>query len=526
MYAYEYRGQILVVDSGLMFPTNDMLGIDYLIPDFQYLIDHRDRVRGIVITHGHEDHTGAIAHLMQSVQAPIYATPLTMGLVEVKLGKARLGYKPDLHTVHAGDTVQIGPFKVTFYHVTHSIPDAVGLGIDTPAGLIVHSGDYKFDQSPVDGWPSDYGQLVEFGRRGVLALMADSTNAERPGWTPSEKAIEPAFEQVFSEAKGRIFVACFASAISRIQQVADIARQHGRKITFQGMSMVDNTKMARTLGYLKIPDDQLVTLDRALAMKDDQVLILCTGSQGEPTSVMGRLSNGALRQLSIKPGDTVVLSAHPIPGNEENVSRTINSLFAQGANVIYDPIASVHVSGHASQEEIKMLIHLTNPRYLIPMHGELRHLHQHAHLAQQLGMAQDHIQLVENGQVVEFENGQMRLGERLPSSTIYVEGTTVADVGPEVIRERESLAKDGVVMVHLSVSKKNHKLQREPEILSRGFIVDRDGDQLLAQARKRIHDAVARSDGNLTKLVEQTLGNYFYSETRRRPTIFVTVSEA
>src|SRR3990170_983499 len=400
MTVFEYGGEILVVDTGIMFPENDMLGIDYIIPDFQYLLDKRQQVRGIVITHGHEDHTGAIHHVLQEINAPIYATPLTRGLLEVKLARGSLLDKAKLHTVKAGDTVHIGPFQVEFCHVCHSIPDCVALGITTPVGLIVHTGDYKLDHTPVDSWPTDYAKLAEFAGRGVLAMLADSTNADKPGWTPSERVIDPAFDNVFREAKGRILVATFASLISRIQQVASVAERHGRKMAFVGTSMRENAKMAKQLGYLDLPNELLVSIEEALKMKPEKVVLMCTGSQGEPSSIVGRLATGTNRQFDLIAGDTVVLSSHPIPGNEETVYRVINRLFQRGAHVIYDPIAPVHVSGHASQEEMLFMLNLVKPKYLIPVHGELRHLYQHAELAKQVGLGDDRVAVIENGQAV------------------------------------------------------------------------------------------------------------------------------
>ncbi len=393
MMTIEYGEDILVIDTGIMFPENDMLGIDYIIPDFQYLNNKSHRVRGIIVTHGHEDHTGAIQHVLEAVDAPIYATPLTRGLLEVKLARHGLRDKAELHTVQAGDQVEIGPFKVELFHVCHSIPDGVGLGITTPEGLIVHSGDYKFDHTPVDNWPTDYGKLGEFASRGVLALLADSTNADEPGWTPSERVIDPALKEVLRTAKGRVLVATFASLISRMQQVANAALQHGRRLAFVGTSMRENAKMARKLGYLDVPDALLVSVDEALKLPPEKVVLMCTGSQGEPSSIMGRLSTDSNRQFSLQKGDTVVLSSHPIPGNEETVFRTINRLFRRGAHVIYDPIAPVHVSGHASQEEMKLLLQLVRPKYLIPIHGELRHLHQHAALGREMGIPRERIML-------------------------------------------------------------------------------------------------------------------------------------
>jgi ribonuclease J len=527
MMAYEYDGEILVVDTGLMFPENDMLGIDYIIPDLTYLVERKLKVRGIIITHGHEDHIGAIHHVIDQVQAPIYATLLTRGLLEVKLARNGMLGKAELKTVQAGDTVQIGPFKVEFFHVCHSIPDAVGVGIETPAGLVVHTGDYKFDHTPVDNWPSDYARLSEFSRRGVLALFADSTNSERPGWTPSERVVDAAFDNVFKQAKDRIIIASFASLVSRMQQVANAALNHGRKLAFVGTSMIDNAKMARKLGYLDIPDNLVLPIDQALSLPDSQVVIMCTGSQGEPTSIMGRLSVGTNRLFDLKPGDTVVLSSHPIPGNEENVYRTINRLFERGAIVIYEAIAPVHVSGHASQEEMKLLIHLVRPKYFIPIHGEMRQLKQHESLARSIGVPQENIAVILNGQVLEFADGEMHLSNaRVPANYVFVDGSGVADMDPDIMREREALARDGVVLVNLTLDHSGHTLIGEPEIITRGFSLPRDSDNLLAQTRRRVTDTTSRANGNLKRDVEETVRNYLYSETHRRPMVFVSLNHA
>lgn len=526
MMSLEYGENILIVDSGIMFPENDMLGIDYIIPDFNYLIDKRDKVRGIVITHGHEDHTGAIRHVLEALQAPIYATQLTRGLLEVKLSRGGLIQDVKLNTVQAGDRVQVGPYAIEFFHVCHSIPDGVGLAITTPAGLIVHSGDYKFDHTPVDGWPTDFSKLGELGGRGVLALLADSTNADKPGWTPSEAVIDTAFDHVFREAKGRILIGTFASLISRMQQAANAAERHGRKMAFVGTSMVDNAKMARGLGYLDVPESLIVPLDQALKMAPSKVVLMCTGTQGEPSSILGRLSTGTNRQFDLQPGDTVVLSSHPIPGNEEMVHRTINRLFQRGADVLYEPISPVHVSGHANQEEMKLLLQLVRPKHFIPIHGELRHLKQHAALAREIGIEHDRIAVVENGTMIEFKEGEMRIGDRVPGGYVFVDGSGVGDIGPSVMREREALARDGFVVVHLSVNRKNGKLTDEPEIVSKGFVFVRDAEALLEQARLRIHQlAEAGEDATLKTRIEKDLAKFFYAETKRRPMVFVFTSE-
>lgn len=522
MLAVEYGEHILVVDAGLMFPENDMLGIDYIIPDFQYLLDKRQRVAGIIVTHGHEDHTGALTHVMEQIHAPIYATPLTRGLVEVKLSRGGLLNQISLNTVKAGEAVHIGPFGIEFFHVCHSIPDGVGLGITTPAGLIVHSGDFKFDHTPVDNWPTDYAKLGEMGGRGVLALLADSTNADKRGWTPSERVIEPAFDQVFRTAPGRIIIATFASVISRMQQAANAAIDHHRKLAFVGTSMNENARMARKLGYLDLPDDLLVSVEQAMRMKPCDVVLMCTGSQGEPSSILGRLSTGTNRQFDLVSGDTVVLSSHPIPGNEESVHRTINRLFRRGANVIYDAIAPVHVSGHASQEEMKLLLNLVKPQYFIPIHGELRHLHIHASLAREVGIPGEHVAVLENGHVVEFNERGMQVIDRVPGGYVFVDGTGVGDIGPDVVREREALARDGIVLVNLSLDCHSGQLTEEPEIITRGFIVTRDANELLAGMSRLACEAVKRGNGNLREDLQNTLSSYIYNETKRRPMIFVT----
>jgi ribonuclease J len=526
MMAYEYGENILIVDVGIMFPENDMLGVDYIIPDIQYLMDKRDWVRGIIVTHGHEDHTGAVTHILEHIHAPIYATPLTRGLLEVKLARSGQLKDAQLRTINAGDTSHIGPFTVEYFHVCHSIPDGVGLGITTPVGLIVHTGDYKFDHTPVDNWPTDYAKLAEFSSRGVLALLADSTNANRPGWTPSERVIAPAFDEVFRTAPGRIIVASFASLISRMQQVGEAAQKHGRKMAFVGTSMVENAKMARKLGYLVLPDELIVPIDQALKLKPHEIVLMSTGTQGEPSSIMGRLSTGTNRHFDIQDGDTVVLSSHPIPGNEESVYRTINRLIRRGANVIYDGILPVHVSGHASQEEMKLMLNLVKPRYLVPVHGELHHLHQHARLARQIGIADENIVVIENGQVIEFTENKLTLGERIPGGYVFVDGGSVGDVGMGVVRERESLARDGVVLVHLTMDGRTHTLRDEPEIITRGFVYARNGEDLLQATRRLVTQTIntGSANGNLEKDLEQTIKSHLYNKTRRRPMVHVSLS--
>jgi ribonuclease J len=524
MTAYEFQNQILVVDAGIMFPKNDMLGIDYIIPDYEYLRQKADRVVGIVITHGHEDHIGAIHHVLSDISAPVYATPLTRGLIEVKLARNNVA-KSMLNTVQAGESVEIGPFKVEFFHICHSIPDSVGLGITTPAGLVVHMSDFKFDHTPVDGWPTDYAKLAEFSKRGVDLLLSDSTNAERPGWTPSEMVIGPAFDKVFSEAPGRVIVATFASLISRIQQVADATAKHGRKMALAGSSMVDNAKIARKMGYLNIPDEILIPLDQALQMQDHKVVLMCTGSQGEPSSIVGRLSAGTNRQFDLKPNDTVVLSSHPIPGNEESISKTINRLLRRGANVIYDALAPVHVSGHASQEEQKLLLNIVKPKHFLPIHGELRQLKRHAGLAMELGMPKECVIVVENGQIVELSGGRIKLGERIPGGYVFVDGQSIGDVDYDIMRERGKLARNGIFLIDISVDKLDGRLLHDPEIITRGFVSPEDAEEMIPEVRKRIMQTVNGGGWDNEKDIVNAVKSYLYEETKRRPMVLVTLSK-
>jgi ribonuclease J len=414
---------------------------------------------------------------------------------------------------------------VEFFHICHSIPDAVGLGITTPAGLVVHMSDFKFDHTPVDGWPTDYAKLADFSRRGVDLLLSDSTNSERPGWTPSEMVIGPAFDKVFMEAKGRVIVATFASLISRVQQVADATAKHGRKMALAGPSMIDNVKIARKMGYLEIPDDLLVPIDQALKMQDHKVAIMCTGSQGEPSSIVGRLSAGTNRQFDLKRGDTVVLSSHPIPGNEETISQTINRLLRRGAEVIYDAIAPVHVSGHASQEEQKLLFNLVRPTHFIPIHGELRHLKRHAQLAIEVGVPEEGVMVVENGQTVELSGGRIKLGERIPGGYVFVDGESIGEVDHDIMRERGKLARNGIFLIDISVDKLNGRLLHDPEIITRGFVSPEDAESLLPEVRKHIMDVVNNNGWESEKDIANAVRSYLYEETRRRPMVLVTLSK-
>jgi len=526
MMAYETNGAILVVDAGLMFPDNDMLGVDYIIPDFQYLRENAGRVQGIFITHGHEDHIGAIHHLLAEVPAPVYATPLTRGLIEVKLARNGMADKVDLRTVQAGELVQVGPFQIETFHVCHSIPDAIGLGITTPAGLIVHTGDYKFDQTPVDGWPTDFAKLAEFSHRGVSMLLADSTNSERGGWTPSERVIGPALDEVFRNASGRIIIATFASLIARIQQVADTAVRHHRKMALVGTSMVDNAKIAQKLGYLEIPEETQVSLEEALHLPAKEVVLMCTGSQGEPSSIIGRLSTGTNRSFDVEAGDTIVLSSHPIPGNEEAISKTINRLFRQGASIVYEAIAPVHVSGHASSEEQKLLLNLVRPKFFMPIHGELHQLKRHAALGRQVGIPEENIVVVENGQVVELDQDRISLGERMPGGYVFVEGESVGEIDLDVMHEREQLARSGIVLVTVPLDKYSGRLIKEPEVITRGFLSPEDAEVIIPLVQKKVTELVNGGGLDDEKVITDAIRSLLHNQTKRRPMVFAAVTKA
>jgi ribonuclease J len=526
MTLFEYEDEILIVDAGVMFPENDMLGVDLIIPDFKYLRDRQDKVKAVLITHGHEDHIGALPHLMDLVNAPIYGTPLTLGLIEGKLREAKLLHEVELVSFRAGEILEIGSFRIEPFHVAHSIPDCVGFGITTPAGLIIHTGDYKFDHTPIDGWPPDFAKLAEFSQRGVLCLLADSTNADRPGWTESEMDLAAGFDDVFRRTDGRIIIATFASLISRLQIVANAAAKYNRKVAIAGRSMRDAVKIARKLGYLEVPDDLIVDLGVAVKMPPSQVVIMATGSQGEPSAVLSRLARGQHNQLTIQDGDTVIFSAHAIPGNEELIYRTINQLIRRGATVLYDRIAKVHVSGHASREEMKLMINLIKPRYLVPIHGELRHLKLHAEIGKSLGIPEDRVAVVENGTPIEFTPYSMTVRDRLPGGYVFVDGSNVGDIGWAQVRDRDRLAQAGIFFAVVRVNG-NGQVVGSPEILTRGFINEAESNSLMAGAEDVIHrtvrEAAAMGAAPTAQQIEAALGRYLYDETRKRPVIEVVV---
>ncbi|MCY4146976.1 MAG: ribonuclease J [Chloroflexi bacterium] len=530
MTLFEYGGDGFLIDCGIMFPANDMHGVDYIIPDFRWLEERADiKLHGVCFTHGHEDHIGATAHLLKAFpDLPLFATPLTTGLLQVKLKSARLLKTTTINTFEAGDKIQVGPFKLESFHVCHSIPDCVGYGINTPFGMVVHTGDYKFDNTPVHGRKTDYARLAGFAQRGVALLLADSTNSDKAGWTESEAVIAPALDRVFRGANGRIMVATFASLMSRVQQVVNAARAHKRKVCITGYTMSEYAKIARKLGYLDVGDDMLVTVAQAQQLPPHKIVFMVTGSQGEPSAVLGKLAAGRHRQLDVRKNDTIIFSSHPIPGNEEMVYRTINRLIERGAEVIYDAIESVHVSGHACQEEMRLMLNLTQPRHLIPVHGEIRHLHLHAKLAVDNGMSRDQITIIENGATVELDGRGVTVGERQPGGYVFVDGSSVGDIGRAVIRDREILAQDGFVLVSVNVDRRSGKLLEQPRIVSRGFVYLKDAEDFLDNIRDKVTRVVnsnQRMNGNRQNLVEESLGKLIYSETKRRPMIFSIVNE-
>ena len=531
MTVIQYGDDIVAIDAGLAFPDDDMFGIDLVIPDMSYLIENKDKVRAIVITHGHEDHIGSLSYLLNEVNAPVYATKLVCGLIEGKLKENHItNYQ--LNEVHHGDEVQIGCMKVGFIHTNHSIPDASALYFRTPVGTIVHTGDFKMDLTPVDGLPMDIHKFADLGRRGVLLLMSDSTNAERPGYTESETTVSVAFRKAFGEAKGRIILATFASNISRIQQAINTAVLFKRKVTVLGRSMVNNVQIAIDLGYLEVPDGVLIEPDELNRYPADQVLILTTGSQGEPMAGLSRMASNNHRSVSIMPGDTVIISATPIPGNETGVGRTIDNLMKLGATVIAGRDKRMHVSGHASQEELKIMLSLIKPKYFIPVHGEYRMLRKHGELAVQMGVAKDHVLIGDNGQIFEFSNRSGHKTGHVNAGRVFVDGLGVGDVGNIVIRDRQQLAMEGVVIVVMTLAKGTSHALAGPDIVSRGFVYVRDSVELMREAHEKVAAVLERCEaGNIREWaviksqVRDTLSRYLYEKTRRRPMILPIIME-
>jgi len=532
MMAVESAGDLLVIDAGLMFPDEEMPGIDLVIPDMGYLFTHREKVRAVLLTHGHEDHTGALPYLLNELKIPVYGTPLSLGLASEKLKEADLLPQADLRPVRPRDRVQLGAFDVQFLRVSHSVPDGVALAIGTPAGMIVHTGDFKFDQSPVDAQLTDYRKLSELGDAGVLALLSDSTNAGRDGFTPSERAVGKVFEEIFRSADGRVIVACFASNIHRIQQVLDVADALGKQVAVSGKSMVANTRIAAELGYLRVPQGTLVGMEELQRLPAAQGVIVTTGSQGEPLSAIARMATGEHKQIQVAPGDTVIFSARVIPGNEKSIARTINRLYRQGARVITEEVAGVHVSGHASREELKLMLNLTRPTFFVPIHGECRHLHLHANLASAIGVPESRIFLLDDGDILEFTDDSGRVVGKAPAGRVFVDGKGIVDVGDKVLRDRQHLAQDGIVVVVMGVDRHRGKVVAGPQILSRGFVYEQDSETLLSEMKAVVSSVLERATEEeladhalIQQQIRSALKKFLQKGMERRPVIEPVIME-
>jgi ribonuclease J len=531
MMAIEFANDIIIIDAGLMFPEEDMLGVDLVIPDINYLLERREKLRGIIITHGHEDHIGALPYILPELDVPVYGAKLTNGLVSVKLKEHRYQKKATLKTIQPGVKFTLGNFKVEPFSVCHSIPDSLGFIIYTPIGVVVHSGDFKIDYTPVDGRPTELAKLAQLGTQGVLLLLADSTYAELPGYTPSETVVGEALKRIIAEAPGRVIITTFSSLISRIQQVIDAAAKHGRYVFVIGRSMKDTTRIASELGYLKAPPDVLRRFDEIHRFPHNKIVLLTTGSQGEPTSALVRIANRDNNQVKIIPGDTVIMSATPVPGNEALVNRTVDNLFRQGAQVVYEKLAQVHVHGHGSQEELKLLISLVKPKFFVPIHGEYRHLSLHARLAKNLGMPESNIFVLENGNILELDREKGRIVGRLPIGNVYVDGLVMGDLASVILRDRKLLSRDGIVVVIIAIDKEAGKIVGRPDIVSRGFVDMKEGEAILEQGRDLVKATLDRGGGRplewsfINSKVKDTLSKFFYDQTKRRPMILTTSVE-
>lgn len=532
MMAIRYGDDILIIDCGLMFPEEELLGIDIVIPDMTYVYENKERVRGIVLTHGHEDHIGALPYLLREINVPVYGTKLTLGIVEAKFRDNEFNYPVSLRPVRPRDIVRIGVFDVEFIRVSHSIPDAVAIALHTPLGTILHTGDFKIDHTPVDGQITDFHRLAQLGEKGVLVLLSDSTNVERPGYTLSERVVGATFDETFRQAKERIIIATFASNVHRLQQAIATAYKYNRKVAVVGRSMVNVVNIAYELGYLDIPPGVMVDLEEANRLPRNQVVLLTTGSQGEPMSALTRMALTEHKQVEIVPGDIVIISASPVPGNEKLVARIIDHLFKRGANVIYDPVSGIHVSGHPSQEELKLMLNLVRPRFFVPIHGEYRMLIKHASLAQELGIPPANIFVAENGQILEVTRNAARFAGRVTAGRVLVDGLGVGDVGNIVLRDRKQLAQDGILIVVIAMHQESGQVVAGPDIVSRGFVYVREAEELMEEAKARVREAldfcVERGTSEWASIkaqVRDTLSKFLYERTRRRPMILPIIME-
>lgn len=533
MYVVQYNDDILVIDCGGKFPDESLLGIDLIIPDLTYLEENREKIRGLLVTHGHEDHIGGIPYFLKKLNVPIYATRFTLGLIELKLTEHRLIADSELKTIDADSKLEFGEISVSFFKVNHSIPDCLGIVFDTPEGRVVHTGDFKFDLTPVNDQHSDIHRMAEIGREGVLVLLSESTNAERPGSTPTELKVGNSIEEAFFKAKRKVFVSTFASNISRVQQVVDAAMKTNRKLALLGRSMVNVVDVAVERGYLNLPDGMLIDAKEVNNLAPEKVCILCTGSQGEPMAALARLSNASYRDVQILPEDTVILAAGPIPGNEKNVSRIIDNLFKLGAVVLYGGSATgMHVSGHGYQEELKLMLTLMKPRYFIPIHGEYRMLHQHKLLAASVGVDPENTFIIQNGDVVDVKDSEALQTRKIPSGDTYVDGIGVGDVGDIILRDRKQLSEDGMVVIVVTLSKRDQKIISGPDTITRGFVFNRDSEELLRETNRLVKKAILdlQSENKyqwnaMKREIKKAVGQYLFAQTKRKPMIVPFIIE-
>ncbi len=533
MTLYECGNDILIVDCGISFPDDEMLGVDLVIPDFSYVEKNRDRIRGLVVTHGHEDHIGAIPYLLKMVDIPVYATKLTACLIEGKLKEHGLLGRAKLNIVEAGDTVKLGCMSVEFIHVNHSIPDACGMAITTPAGVIVYTGDFKVDYTPIDGGMINLSRFGELGSKGVLAMLSDSTNAERPGTTASERTVGASFDTLFKKSGNRrVIIATFASNVHRVQQVIDAAVKYGRKVAVSGRSMVNVVAKASEIGYLKIPEGVLIDIELINRYPDNQLVIITTGSQGEPMSALTRMALGDHRKVSVTPNDYIIISASPIPGNEKGIFRVINELMKLGAEVVYEKMYNIHVSGHACQDELKLMLGLVKPKYFIPFHGEFRHLKKHADMAIAMGVPAENVFITDIGRVLETDGVDMKFTGIVPAGRVLVDGLGVGDVGSIVLRDRKHLAQDGLMVVVTTIDSATGEVIAGPDIVSRGFVYVREAEEMMAEAKRVCQKALeecrygnVREWGAMKQAIKDQLGQYLFSKTKRNPMILPVIQE-
>ncbi|MCX8070079.1 MAG: ribonuclease J [Thermodesulfovibrionales bacterium] len=531
MAILEYDNDLIVIDAGLMFPDENMLGVDFAIPDFSYLSENKHKLRGIILTHGHEDHTGALPFILREIDTSVYGTPLTLALVREKLKEHKI-VKSDLIEVRPREKIQLGCFTIEFIRVTHSIVDGVGLGIQTPVGIVIHTGDFKIDPTPVDGELLDFNRFTDYGELGVTLMMSDSTNSEKGGFTFSEKEVRRSFEDIFAKAKGRIIIATFASNIHRIQQVIDVAVQFSRKVAISGKSIVCNATIANNLGYLSIPEGTLIKFDDINEYEDNKIVILTTGSQGEPMSVLSRIAINEHKILKIKQGDIIILSAKVIPGNERSIGQIINHLMRRGADVIYEKVSEIHVSGHASKEELKLMMNLVKPKYFMPVHGEYRHLRYHTKLAEKSGIPKDNIFILENGNILEIDETGARINGQVKAGRLYVDGKDLGGVEDIVLRDRRVLSQDGIVVIILTIERLTRKIIAEPEIITRGFILEETSSDILQNIKDLLINTLQEveedtlSDINLLQAkMRSTLKKYFRNKMERKPLIMPIIIE-